>query len=371
MNDAVVTPWEVKGKLDYAKLIKEFGTKEVDDALLERIKKDFGELHPFLSRKIFFSHRDLDWLLDKYEKGEKFYIYTGRGPSAEVHLGHLIPWIFAKYLQDHTGAEFYFQYTDDEKFLVKGTENLDFYTNMAYENLLDVLALGIDINKLHVFVDTKDIGRMYKLALNVSKHVTYSTVKAVFGINDSDNIGKIFYTSLQSVLAFLPSVEKGNNIPCLIPCGIDQDPHFRLTRDVAPKLGFYKPAIIHNKLMPGLTGDSKMSSSDLDSVIYTTDNDKTINKKIMNAFTGGKSTVSEQRKEGANPYICPIFYMYSYLFEPLDDKLNEREQNCKNGNLLCGECKAELSSRVIKYLKNHRENREKAKKYVEKIKNNA
>ncbi|CAH6420485.1 Hypothetical protein HVR_LOCUS1204 [uncultured virus] len=48
------------------------------------------------------SHRDLDELLTAYEKGEKFYIYTGRGPSSgSLHIGHLnlISFLIAKYLQ--------------------------------------------------------------------------------------------------------------------------------------------------------------------------------------------------------------------------------------------------------------------------------
>ena len=59
-----------------------------------------GEIHPLLKLGYFFSHRDFDWILDKKSKGESFYLYTGRGPSGMVHMGHLMPWIFTKYLQD-------------------------------------------------------------------------------------------------------------------------------------------------------------------------------------------------------------------------------------------------------------------------------
>ena len=45
----------------------------------------------------FFSDSDLNRILDLYEAGEKFYMYTGRGPSSEsLHLGHLIPFMFTK-----------------------------------------------------------------------------------------------------------------------------------------------------------------------------------------------------------------------------------------------------------------------------------
>ena len=56
--------------------------------------------HPFLRRGMFFAHRELDQIVTAYEKGEKFYLYTGRGPSSEsLHLGHLIPFHFTKWLQ--------------------------------------------------------------------------------------------------------------------------------------------------------------------------------------------------------------------------------------------------------------------------------
>ena len=119
MVEYVVTPWEVSGKIDYTKLIKEFGTKPLTDSIIKRIEKHAGGSHLFLRRKIFFSHRDMDIILDKYEKGQKFALYTGRGPSGHTHLGHLMPWLFTKYLQDAFGAKLYFQITDDEKAFVK------------------------------------------------------------------------------------------------------------------------------------------------------------------------------------------------------------------------------------------------------------
>ena len=58
-NSFIVTPWEVSGEVDYDQLIKEFGIEPIDDKLLSRLKEITKELHPFLTRKIFFAHRDL------------------------------------------------------------------------------------------------------------------------------------------------------------------------------------------------------------------------------------------------------------------------------------------------------------------------
>ena len=92
-NEMIVTPWEVKGKVDYEKLIKDFGTQPLTDELLQKISKHTNGLHLQIQRHIFFSHRDLDSVLNLYEQGKKFVLYTGRGPSGPVHIGHLIPWI--------------------------------------------------------------------------------------------------------------------------------------------------------------------------------------------------------------------------------------------------------------------------------------
>jgi len=108
-----VTPWEVEGEIDYNKLIEKFGTKPISREILERLKKITGEIHPMLRLQYFFSHRDFDWILDKYENGENFYLYTGRGPSGMVHMGHLMPWIFTKYLQDKFDCKLLFRLTDD------------------------------------------------------------------------------------------------------------------------------------------------------------------------------------------------------------------------------------------------------------------
>lgn len=361
-----VTPWEVKGEIDYKKLIKEFGTEALTDNILKRIEKHTGSLHMFLRRKLFFSHRDLKWLFDEYEKGNKFYLYTGRGPSGKTHIGHLVTWMFTKWMQDKFKAELWFQMTDDEKFLFKKLE-LEETINYAHDNALDVIAVGFDPQKTKIFLDTEYAKTLYPEALKVAKKITFSTAKAVFGFTNKNNVGQIFFTSMQSVPAFLPSKIKEKNIPCLIPYAIDQDPHFRVCRDVLPKLGYYKPAAIHSIFLPGLAQGGKMSASDPYSAIFTTDDAKTVKKKVGKAFTGGRESVEEQRKKGGNPEICSVFKYFYMLFEPDDKLLKERENKCKSGKILCGECKVCLTEKINKFLEEHQKKREEAKKVIEKF----
>ncbi len=365
-----VTPWEVSGKLetiDYDRLIKEFGTQKLTEDLIKRLEKHTGPRHMLLRRGLFFSHRDMDWLLNEYEKGNRFYLYTGRGPSGHTHLGHLVPWIFTKWLQDKFGVELWFQMTDDEKFLFKEKLTVEQANKFAYENALDVIALGFDPKKTFIFSDIDYAKTLYREAIKVAKKLTFSTAKAVFGFTHESNVGQIFFTSMQSVPAFLPSLKKKKNIPCLIPYAIDQDPHFRVCRDIMPRLGFHKPAAIHNTFLPGLGRGGKMSASDPMSAIFTTDTPEAVRKKVMNAFTGGQGNAAEQRKLGGNPDICPL-YQYEYtMFEPDDRKVQKICDDCRSGKLLCGEHKKSLAEKIVKFLKNHQKARERAKKHLEKF----
>ena len=204
-EEMIVTPWRVSGKIDYDRLIKEFGTQPLTEDLLKRIERHSGELHLQLRRRLFFSHRDLDWILDMYEAGRKFVLYTGRGPSGPVHIGHLVPWIFTKYLQDAFDAKLYFQMTDDEKFLVNPDFTLDKTRRLAYDNALDVIAVGFDAKKTKIIMDVEDADIIYRIAIRVAKKITFSTIRAVFGLNESSNIGIIFFPAVQAVPCFIES----------------------------------------------------------------------------------------------------------------------------------------------------------------------
>ncbi|MGV8140916.1 MAG: tryptophan--tRNA ligase [Candidatus Woesearchaeota archaeon] len=362
-----VTPWEVKGDIDYDKLVKDFGVSKIDDAMLEKIKAITGELHPYLRRKIFFAHRDLDFALNEYKKGKNLFMYTGRGPSGKIHVGHATAWWFTKWLQDKFDVELWFQFTDDEKFLFSDKTYQEIQESL-YDNMIDVAAMGFNPKKTHFIIDTKHAGLLYPEAIKVAKKLTFSTVKSSFGFNNDQNVGAIFYTSMQAVPAFLPSIIRKKNMACLIPHAIDQDPHFRLTRDILPKLGYYKPASIQCRFMPGLLGinDGKMSSSE-GQAIYMTDDAKTVKNKINKyAFSGGKDTVDEHRRHGGNPDIDVAYQWLTYIED--DDALLKRlYDDYKSGSLLSGEMKKMLIDKLNDILAKHQERREWAKKNLDKF----
>ncbi|BCU68415.1 tryptophan--tRNA ligase [Sulfolobales archaeon HS-7] len=355
-----VTPWNVKGKVDYDKLIEQFGTKKIDEQLLIKMRNSAGELHVLLRRGIFFSHRDLDLVLQDFEQGKGFFLYTGRGPSRDMHVGHIIPFIFTKWLQEKFNANVYIEVTDDEKYLAKQDLELEEVKQAAKENILDIIAVGFDKDKTFIFQDTQYIKQMYPLALKIAKKLNFSEVKATFGFENSTNIGMLFYPALQIAPTFF---EKKR---CLIPAGIDQDPYWRLQRDLAPSLGYLKAAAIHSKFFPPLTGiEGKMSSSQPETAIYLTDDEKTVRNKIMKyAFSGGQPTIELQRKLGGNPDIDISFIWLYYYFEDNDKRIEEIREEYTSGKMLTGELKEILIEKLNTFLEVHRQEREKRKDMI-------
>jgi len=358
----LVTPWEIKGKVDYDKLIDKFGTSKISNEILDKLKKITKDLNIFFRRGIAFSHRDLDKVLDEYEKGNKFFLYTGRGPSGKMHIGHLMPFLFTKWLQEKFDANLYIQITDDEKFYLK-EKRFDEIEEIAYDNMLDIAAIGFDPEKTFIFKDSEYIRNMYGIVMQIAKKVNLSTVKAVFGFDNTTNIGMIHFPALEAAPTMF---EKA---PCLIPASIDQDPYWRMQRDIAEQLGYFKAAAIHLKLLPPLTGISgKMSSSEPDTAILLDDDEDTIRKKIMKyAFSGGQATTELHRKLGGNPDVDVSFQWLYYFLEENDNKIEEIRQAYSSGKLLTGELKQLAIEKVSKFIKAHREKKERAEPDLKKM----
>lgn len=226
------------------------------------------------------------------------------------------------------------------------------------ENVKDIIAIGFDISKTFIFSDLAYLGHMYPTIIRIQRAVTASQAKGIFGFVDSDNIGKFAFPAVQAAPSFPTcfSALFGNreNMMCLIPCAIDQDPYFRMTRDVAPRLGFHKPALVHSKFFPALQGaGTKMSASDNNSAIYLTDTPSEIEEKIKkHAFSGGRTTLEEHRAKGANVEV-DVAYQYLTFFLDDDERLEQIRADYSTGKLLTGEVKKILSDILIEKVKQH------------------
>ncbi|KAL8275883.1 hypothetical protein Esti_000219 [Eimeria stiedai] len=379
-NDQLVTPWEVQGEngIDYDRLLKKFGCAAITPSIIQKVEAATGRrAHHMLRRGLFFSHRDLDMLLAHVlnkkqspdaSKLPPFYLYTGRGPSSEsLHIGHLVPFLFTKYLQDAFDVPLVIQLTDDEKFLFKESLNLKETQRLAFENARDIIACGFDVSKTFIFANTDYVKHLYPVMLEIQKRVTFNQTRGIFGFTGTDNIGKVSFPACQAAPSFAEAFPyifgtspEVKSIKCLIPQAIDQDPYFRMTRDVAVRMGLPKPALIHSRFIPALQGfKTKMSGSMQATSIYVSDSPQEIADKINKyAFTGGRATVEEQRERGADLTVDVPFQYLTFFLED-DDELERIGSAYSSGKLLSGEVKQRLIQILQEMIKGHQERRAK------------
>uniref|UniRef100_A0A7S3JMP3 Tryptophan--tRNA ligase, cytoplasmic n=1 Tax=Euplotes harpa TaxID=151035 RepID=A0A7S3JMP3_9SPIT len=366
-DDQEINAFEVKAGaegVDYDKLIDKFGCDKISEAHLAKIEELTGmKPHRFLRRGIFFSHRSLDFILNAYQQGRGFYLYTGRGPSSEsLHLGHALPFIFTKYLQDAFDVPLVIQITDDEKFFHKQNLTLEKCYEMGKSNIKDIIAFGFNPDKTFIFSDVDYIATLYPNVCKMQRALTLNNVKGVFGFNDSDNAGKFAFPAVQAVPSFSNSFPhiygKKKNVPCLIPQGIDQDPYFRMTRDIAKKLKYEKPACIHSKFFPAITGlHGKMAASDTSTTIFLSDTPKQIRNKIKrHAFSGGGDNLEEQKAKGANLKV-DVAYQYLQFFLEDDDEYRRIGEEYSSGRMLTSEVKQICADSIAEFITEYQERR--------------
>lgn len=400
-----ITPWQVEGNVDYDEALKQFGVEPLTEDLISRwenlmvrSKKDIS-IHPWVKRGIFFSHRRFNEILDFYEKylNEKetdpnavcpIFVYTGRGPSSDaMHLGHLIPFIFTKYLQDAFDCNVIIQISDDEKFYFK---DMPFQTvhELGFKNARDIIAIGFDPKKTFIFSnhDYRMTCPQYEdLVSEMKKCCSFHVLQKIFGFDDQANPGMIDWPIYQSAAGFYQSYPHLFKKPalCLVAYAIDQDPYFRLSHQISNSMNkrskgkkplhpfgrTFSPCSIIGKFIPPLTfnkrddsaqerNTGKMSSStSADSTIFLTDTEKVIRKKINKyAFSGsrGNGTLEEHRKYGGD-VESDISCQYLNFFETDDSKLHKIFDDFSKGELTCGETKKLLADKVVQIIKNHQD----------------
>jgi tryptophanyl-tRNA synthetase len=363
--DPFTTVVGTSGKFDYTRLIKEFGVSPITNELIKRFEKVTGKpIHPWIARGLFFSHRELDKILDDYEAGLPIFIYTGRGATREsMHLGHMVPFIMTKWLQDVFDAMVVVQMADDEKVYFKDMD-FDEIHRLGFENAKDIIACGFNPDKTFIF-SNRYFSRnpeTDKLVCEFKRRVNISTIKAIFGLKDDCNVGQFEWPIYQSAAAFskfFPHIFQNDNIRCIVVYAIDQDPYFRLARDIAQKLNLPKPCAIMSEFLPALSGKAKMSTTggQESKTIFLTDNPDCIYETIKNfAFSGAPKTLKEHKLQGANLSI-DISYQWLRFFELDDQKLEHIATEYSGGRMMTSEIKKILSDIIVGFIKNHQTKR--------------
>ncbi|MCC7569820.1 tryptophan--tRNA ligase [Candidatus Micrarchaeota archaeon] len=347
----IVDPWTSE-TVDYKKIMKEFGINPISQEILPDAEQSIDMR--WFKNNIIFAHRDLDKIFNAKKQGKPVAVLSGIKPSGEFHFGskqvveELV--MFQKLLK----CKVYYCVADYEAYADNG-DWIDKTKQTAVSNIADVFALGLDPKHSYVYLQSKE-PIVQEYAFYFSKKITNATFKAVYG----DKPLSLYMSALIQIGDILlpqhPSQGGPKNV--LVPVGVDQDPHIRLTRDVAEKNGFISPSSTYHYFIRSLDGSQKMSKRNPDSMLTFADSDKDIKRKISRALTGGRDTVEEQKKKGGNPEKCTIIELSNYHIESIAE-LQQRINKCKTGQLLCGECKQQIITKLTEFISKHRKKKEK------------
>ncbi len=357
-------PWSARGidEEDYERLINEFGIERVGEIERQRLLEN-----RFIRRKIIFGHRSLEDIFKAIDKKQPWAVMSGIKPSGPFHLGTLTTALEIVEFQK-MGAKAYYCIADIESWEDNGIPYEEAEKD-AVDNLADILALGLDPSpdKTYIWRQSKE-PIVKDIAFKVSRLVTQNMLNAIYG---EKTFGLYIAALIQVGDIILPQVKDGAQ-PTVVPVGIDQDPHLRLTRDLTRryykekkvegkilKEEFFLPGATYHKLLVGLDGTDKMSKRNPNSYFTFNEPLDSIGRKLKGALTGGRRNKKEQQELGGEPQKCMIYKILTYHFEEDDDKLADDFTRCVKGELMCGEHKKECVEKVLKFVENHRKKKEK------------
>jgi len=229
-----IDPWSSTTYQDYARLRDEFGIEE----FTEKIWNELPDPHKLLRRGVIFGHRGYDLILDFVKNKKPWAVLTGLMPSGKMHLGHKMVIDQLIYYQK-IGAEINIAVADIEAY---ATRNLSLKETKKYalsEFITNYIALGLKPKNCRIYFqsknqDVKDLGYL------LGKKINWSQMQATYGFTGSTNMSHVVSPLVQTGDILHVQLKKyGGNKPTLVPVGVDQDPHIRLSRDVAQSYRLY------------------------------------------------------------------------------------------------------------------------------------
>jgi tryptophanyl-tRNA synthetase len=353
----IIDPYGAELVEDYSKIITDFGLEKFDPSI-------FPDPNRIMRRGVVFAGRDMQRIADCIKNKKPFYVLSGIMPTADrIHFGTKMVVENIRYFQEH-GAKAYILVADLESAAARGV-SLEEAKKRAMEfHIPAYIALGLDPKKTVVYFQSEN-KQVVHMAYEFAKKITLNEFKAIYGNADP---GRIMSAVTQVADILYPQVEE--RMPGIIPTGIDQDPHVRLTRDVVSRMKekkFFAPSSIYHKFTPALDGSLKMSKSKPESCIELPEDMKPVTHKLKRALTGGRDTVDEQKRIGGVPEKCMIFELYKQHLLEDDKHLDSIHSSCKKGSLLCGADKQDAVDCMGKFMMDLSKGIEKARSKVDSL----
>ena len=375
-----------------------------------------------MRRGIVVGHRDYPAIARAIRNRTPFHILTGFMPSGHPHLGHLM---VMKEVVWHVqqGGNGYITIADREAHAVRGM-SWEKCREYGKEYLACLYALGFEGQ---TYFQSKN-DRLKDLAFEAATKVNFSELTSIYGFTPETDLAHAESVITQVADILYPQIDR-EPAPTLVPVGVDQDPHIRLTRGIAHKMRMFtveeregyvsvrsknapeealdavKQAFPHAKKYEGhvdIKGvhcadvsakvreieranggfaflhslvhlphiharahRGKMSSSIPESIISFYEPEATVRKKVMSGITGGRMTLEEQKRLGGEPDKCSLYLLNLFHMVTDDAELAEIRRKCCAGEVTCGQCKKETAERVVIFLKEFREKMDVAAESIE------
>ena len=226
-----IDPWSSDQSTDYSRIVHQFGLSSVDTNTLPNP----GMLH---RRGIVFAHRDLDVVVDRIGSNDPFGVLTGLMPSGRMHLGHSMVIEQVKWFQGQ-GADVSVAVADLEALATRGTSLRRGREIALREYVLNYAALGLDPENTNVYFQSSRPA-VQRLAFTLGQRTNLSELEAIYGFNGESNLAHVQAPLVQVGDIVHPQLEEyGGLRPIVVPVGVDQDPHLRLTRDIVQKSNWF------------------------------------------------------------------------------------------------------------------------------------
>ncbi|MAP85368.1 MAG: tryptophan--tRNA ligase [Euryarchaeota archaeon] len=226
-----IDPWSSEQSTDYDRMIEQFGLSPMDLGSLPNP----GMLH---RRGIVFAHRDMDVITDSISNQEPFGVLTGLMPSGRMHLGHSMVIEQVRWFQEQ-GADVTVAVADLEALATRGTSLSEGRKTALREYVSNYAALGLDPNKTNVYFQSSR-PEVQRLAFTLGKRTNLSELDAIYGFGGDTNLAHVQAPLVQVGDIVHPQLDDfGGLRPIVVPVGVDQDPHLRLTRDITQKTNWF------------------------------------------------------------------------------------------------------------------------------------
>ena len=299
----------------------------------------------------------------KFDPSKKV-VLSGDRPTGKLHIGHYVGSLKERVKMQNSGNYNMFIMIADQQALTDNARDPEKIHNSLIQVALDYLAVGLDPAKSTIYIQSQipalsELNMYYLNLVTLSRLERNPTVKAEIQQKNFDrSIPAGFLTYPVSQTADITAF-KGE----LVPVGDDQEPMMEQAREIVRSFNnIYGDVLVEPKgifppkgqgRIPGLDGNAKMSKS-LGNAIYLSDDEKTLQKKVMSMYTDP----THIHVEDPGHIEGNVVFTYLDIFDPDKEHVQELKDQYQAGGLGDVKIKRYLFEVLNNELKPIRERRE-------------